>query len=209
MRIKKISYILHLTPYTFLRGQGLMEMIVAIGVITTGLVTILALAASSLSGAKESEARTVALSLAREGVEVIRNIRDSNWLVGEGVNWDDGLHDGTDHTAVAKFDKANNLWMPLDFGPDNFEDGKTQFYLTDGVYIQGEFSPPLSARPTFYRRLLTLDEICENDTIQSENSSCVLVGSPKVGIRVTSRVEWTEHERKHSMVAEDRLYNWK
>jgi len=183
-----------------------MEMIVAIGVITTGLVTILALAASSLSGAKESEARTVALSLAREGIEVVRNIRDGNWLGGEGVNWDDGLHDGTDYTAVAKFDKEANSWG-LIFEPNDIGNSKTQFYLTDGVYIQGK-DPP-TGKSTFYRRLLTLDEICENDTIQSENSSCVLVGSPKVGIRVTSRVEWTEHERKHSMVVEDRLYNWK
>ena len=207
MRIKKISYILHLTPYTFLRGQGLMEMIVAIGVITTGLVTILALAASSLSGAKESEARTVALSLAREGIEVVRNIRDGNWLGGEEVSWDDGLHDGTDYTAVAKFDKEANSWG-LIFEPNDIGNSKTQFYLSDGMYIQGE-DPP-SGQLTFYRRLLTLNEICEDegeceDGICESGESC----TTKIGIRVTSRVEWTEHERKHSMVVEDRLYNWK
>lgn len=62
------------------QGQSLIETIVAIFVLTTGLVSGLALAIYSFGASSDILERITATGLAREGVEVVRRMRDSNWL---------------------------------------------------------------------------------------------------------------------------------
>ena len=61
-------------------GFTLLETIVAVGLITVGLISALALISSSLFYVSSIEDRLIAANLAGEGIEVVRNIRDSNWL---------------------------------------------------------------------------------------------------------------------------------
>lgn len=67
------------------KGQGLLETIVAIGVIMTGLISVMTLVISNLTNAREAAMRYQAVNLAREGIERIRNVRDTNWLESENV----------------------------------------------------------------------------------------------------------------------------
>jgi len=76
------------------RGQGLLEATLSIGVILIGLGGILALTLRNVTATTASAQRIVALQLAREGIEVVRGVRDSNWLAassGGSKLWDDGL----------------------------------------------------------------------------------------------------------------------
>ncbi len=77
-------------------GFSLMEVIIAIGVIVTTLITLIALISSVVSGLKPAKFKLTATSLAQEGLEIVRNIRDSNWLSYKRVpeNWRDGLAAG-------------------------------------------------------------------------------------------------------------------
>ena len=61
-------------------GQTLIETIVAIAILTTGIIGGLALAIQSLSSSERSSNEIIATNLAREGAEVVRQVRDSNWL---------------------------------------------------------------------------------------------------------------------------------
>jgi type II secretory pathway pseudopilin PulG len=61
-------------------GFTLIEGIIAVGVISSALIVGLTLAVSNLSAAQANSDRIIAGHLAREGVEVVRNIRDSNWM---------------------------------------------------------------------------------------------------------------------------------
>lgn len=70
-------------------GFSLAEVIVAIFIITIGITGSLSLISYSISSAAVGKSQIIATSLAQEGMEIIRNIRDSNWL--EDVDWDDGL----------------------------------------------------------------------------------------------------------------------
>lgn len=63
------------------RGQGLLEVIIGVGVIIAGTVGSVTLISSTIKASRQSNTRILAASLAREGIEVVRNIRDSNWLV--------------------------------------------------------------------------------------------------------------------------------
>ncbi|MBI2636905.1 MAG: hypothetical protein HYW81_01805, partial [Parcubacteria group bacterium] len=107
------------------QGQGLLETIVALGIIVSGVVGMLNLTISNQTATEDSSERLVATNLAREGVEVVRNIRDSNWLLCEIVSgvlscssWDASLSSGTDTTAVPLFSAATNAWS-VNFTPND------------------------------------------------------------------------------------------
>ncbi len=65
------------------RGQSLIETIVAIFILTSSLIGGLGLTIYAFSGSTNSQNEFLASNLAREGVEVIRTIRDSSWLSGD------------------------------------------------------------------------------------------------------------------------------
>ncbi len=71
-------------------GQTLLETIVAIFILTMALTTGLGLAIYAINSSSTSQNEIVASGLAREGVEVVRMMRDSNWLASDakGGPWD-------------------------------------------------------------------------------------------------------------------------
>ena len=79
-----------------IKGFTLMEVIIAIAVIITALITLIALISFVVSGLRPAEFRLIAVNLAQEGLEIVRNIRDSNWLSYKRApeNWRDGLSTG-------------------------------------------------------------------------------------------------------------------
>lgn len=105
-------------------GQSLIETIIAIFILTTGLAAGLALAVYSFSASSDIAEKISATGLVREGIEVIRRMRDSNWLADtltdcgtEGqcyANWLDENYDiRGDGTSVGKayrmvFDPTSN-----------------------------------------------------------------------------------------------------
>jgi len=188
-------------------GQGLIEMTIAIAIILTGLIGALALTVSNLSGSGEAGTRVVASNLAREGIDVVRSVRDTNWL--KNLAWDAGLSSGNDFTAIAVFNSTTNQWS-LDFTPTSIGDPAAKLYRqNNNLYLQS--TNPQGGTRTLYARLLTLDPICFNLTTRVETISggpCD-VGEQKIGVRVKSEVAWTESGRPHLITLEDRLYNWK
>lgn len=63
-------------------GQSLIETIVAIFVLVTGLSAGLSLAIFAYGSTSDIAEKIVATGLAREGIEGVRRMRDSNWLWG-------------------------------------------------------------------------------------------------------------------------------
>lgn len=187
-----------------------MEIVFVLGIIIIAFVGILTLIIANIVGSDVSKTRIVASNLAREGIEVVRQIRDSNWLAYN--DWDlglEGLND--DYTAIAFFDEEGTYEWQLDFTPDSLTDDNTVLFLdaTKGLYRQ-KVDYDLGGMPTFYRRLITLNEICRDLTIKTSGEKCEgILEIPKIGIQVLSEVIWTEREREHSVVIEDRLYNWR
>ncbi len=182
-------------------------MTIAIAIILTGLMGALALTVSNLSGVGEAGARVVASGLAKEGIDVARNIRDTNWL--GAASWDDGLFSGNDFTAIAVFDPLTNSWH-LEFSPNAISEEAAKLYRdSNNLYLQDKTPPEGTA--TLYSRLVTLDPICLDPIAKTEtiDGNPCGGGQQKIGIRVKSEVDWTEGGRPRSLVLEDRLYNWR
>lgn len=187
------------------RGQGLLETIIALGIITSGLVGMLSLTVSNQTAGGEASDRLIATYLAREGVEIARQMRDNNWL--NRLPWDQDLESGLDYTAVTLWDSAANIWT-LDFTPEDIAHAYTRVWRGGGLYFQSTQGSPPGATLTFYRRLLQLDEICQDKTVTTSGSACP-GPNPKIGIRAQSIVEWDTKGNTHQLVMEERLFNWR
>lgn len=79
------------------KGFTLLEMMIAIVVITVGVIAIMSLIHRAALGSQLASSRVAAAYLAQEGLEIVRNIRDSNWLAqreNSEVVWDQNLQSG-------------------------------------------------------------------------------------------------------------------
>src|SRR5262245_35142172 len=86
------------------RGQSFIEAMVALTIIITSISSALALVQSSITASRVGGSQIIAANLAREGIEVVRSLRDGNWLSGNG--FDEGLRDAAVKTARPIFDRA-------------------------------------------------------------------------------------------------------
>jgi len=77
-------------------GFTILEVIIAIFVLSVGILGIISFIFQTTSFSSISSHRLIAAYLAQEGIEIVRNIRDTNWLNEE--NWNNGLDIG-DYTA--------------------------------------------------------------------------------------------------------------
>jgi len=164
------------------KGQSLIETMVAISVIIIGLFSIFALASFSLSSQGASKTQIVATNLAREGIEVVRNIRDSNWLaIDAGVllpsDWWKDIDEGYWRAELKIGDRT---WQLASGGGEDYRlklDSSSRY-----THAPGE-------NAVFYRKIY-IDRIGNNQ------------------IKVQSIVDWVERGRSHNIILEDRLYNW-
>ncbi len=79
------------------KGFTLIEVLTASFVITLGVVGVLAMVNQTVAYTQVQSSRLTAAYLAQEGIEIVKNIRDTNFLQIhkgiEGVSWDTGLTD--------------------------------------------------------------------------------------------------------------------
>lgn len=191
-------------------GLTLIEVVVALGVVTTGVIAGLTLTIFNLNTAQSSETRLVAANLAREGLEVIRQKRDSNWLAGNV--WNQGLMEAGQYRLTVNFDESVNKWSTASQTVDieNCNDCRIYINAASGVYSHNN----TGTLPTSYKRWLGLKEICWQEAIASETvlaygQECADFNQPLAGYEAEVLVTWTENSRDHSLSAVDRLYDWR
>ncbi|USN53726.1 MAG: prepilin-type N-terminal cleavage/methylation domain-containing protein [Candidatus Nomurabacteria bacterium] len=184
-------------------GQTLVEVIIAVSILLAGIVTSLTLGIVTVRAGQVSQNRTIADNLAREGLELVRTMRDTNWL--QDNVWDQGLCASDDTTAIPDFLPDVNAWS-LDFSVDDFADANAQvLYREDrenslrplDYYMQTAGPRPDGSTPSRFRRLLT---------ISSDDGSCV---DADVSYTVKSEVQWDEGGTTHSSIVEERLFDWR
>jgi len=194
-------------------GLSLLETTIAIGVIVTGLFAAFTLVIANRRMSDETGLRFGAVAAAREGVEIVRSIRDSNWLQEGTRAWDDDIAGSAgSYTGVAVFSPATAMWQ-LEYGAEAFTNAKARVVrratVTGETYwTQGE-SADAVVDPTPYHRLIDVYPICDNGEDIEIGPPCDAVANPKVGIRVRSRVQWTSRGNTHDVVAEERMFNWR
>ncbi|MFH0873480.1 MAG: prepilin-type N-terminal cleavage/methylation domain-containing protein [Candidatus Komeilibacteria bacterium] len=231
------------------RGFTLLEGIIAMAVITIGLVAGITLTVVNISSAQNNERRIVAANLAREGIEAIRNMRDSNWLK---VNLNESYTTTGGGTKLYTW----NSWLTTDasgvktpvpnaftitYLPAATSGSNPEYNLIDNVIGEGcgrqdymcgcyehnktscavtydsatQLYGTASGNPSSYYRIITLQDICYQD---SSNSEVIVIPEEgcdtgnnyfPVGVVVTSQVRYPAGQSTQDVIARERLYNWR
>ncbi len=203
-------------------AQTLLEAVLAIGVILVATISATTLIVTTISAGQSSEDKIVAANLAREGVEIVRGIRDSNWIkraqnvvdgTGAGATttrWDDTSLPPPSHDGYVSLGNAT---------------GKCYFAVYDINY--GWFLTEGSAMPcTTFPSEARINQVTDAGQTYLTSQSCPSVCSPTKFSRmisiqlvstdtnagdyldVRSTVIWNNHGDK-TYVATERLYDWR
>jgi len=167
-------------------GFSVLEVTLALGVITMGLLGVFSLVLQNLQAQSINKNYLVASMLAQEGVELVRNTRDTNFLHNDnGYNWKNGNGGSPDSDIVKDGTYAINFNSDINDIPDNVDDNGARIYFDsgNGIYNHtgGELTP--------YNRLITVVDRGEY-------------------VEVHSNVQWKERGRKHNYEVVTNLYNW-
>lgn len=91
------------------KGFTLLELLISIVVISIGVLGTYSVVQQIFSLTFSSSYRLTAAYLAQEGVEVVRNIRDTNWI--EEDNWKDGIvsSSGWENTNIPNYERRTTI----------------------------------------------------------------------------------------------------
>ena len=160
-------------------GFTLLEVMLAIFFLTVGIGGAFMVIQKTVGLSSVSVSRLVAANLAQEGIEIVRNIRDTNWL--EGEDWDKDIGGAIETTTYHEADyndTALSLWV---------DPGTNLNYDDDGFYSYNSVT-----NPTKFKRKITISKDADADKL-----------------KVTVIVEWQERGATHNFTAQEYLYNWK
>jgi len=198
-----------------MKGQSIIEAIIAIAVIILALLGFLSQATSNFIIQRISENNLIASNLAQEAIEVARNTRDSNWLKGcfdpdDAQNcfyWNTDLAKNQDYSARLLFDFTKPEWI-LDFTPEDFEDCADNCVLKiqDGIYQLEKGEDTKFSRMIFLYPVCKNENECGGDGVCEDGEKCV---SEQIGIKAIAEVRWDEPSGEKSFVITDYLYNWR
>lgn len=172
-------------------GFSLVETLVAVAILTTGLTAALSLLSFTLRTVQVTSNALVAAHLAAEGVEVIRNIRDENWLRRDNSaapeparSWRAGLDKGV-------YEVQYDTELPLTVHSDRLLE-----ISSEGRYCYACAGPASPA--AIFRRKIEIDP----DPLPPGFDT-----ARQLRLRVS--VSWTDQIKTREVAVEDILYDWK
>lgn len=231
-----IDNIPHYSKYESSGGYTLIELVAAIAVFTIGILGSLGLAVSNYNDSQDNLDRITAINLAREGIELVRNIRDSNWLKidandsancgGNDCTWNYGLDTLLSSYAVVDYtydvDNGVSFLPNCNDSIENCASGYitnndlTELYLNPYSYYYHNTTTPAVNDKTKFSRVIKFNRICFDPgpggyletTLAGMLSACA-PGETQIGLEVISHVQWDDYgETKYVQLA-DKIYNWR
>lgn len=124
----------------------LIEVVIAISVLTLGIGGSFVLIQQTLAAASLSQSKLIAAYLVQEGIEIVRNIRDSNWL--QGNSWDDKLIN-CDPCCEVDYKTTNSITSFAFCDDENLN----YLFIEDGFYSYSAFGSQ-----TPFKRKITITE---------------------------------------------------
>ncbi len=151
------------------KGFTLLELIITIFVVTIGLVGVYIITSQIISYITLSSSRLIASYLAQEGIEIVRNVKDTNYL--KEIAWDDGL---ANCSAGCEADYNDTAFSSF---------GAGRFFKIDN---NGFYNYSDGANTTKFKRKITItnDTTSEGDEILKVVATVTGEGKQRVEISV-------------------------
>ncbi len=171
-------------------GFTLLEVLVALFVIIVGLMGGMSAILKTLTLLSFSASRLTAAYLAQEGIEIVRNVRDTNWLEARTVanDWDEGLANCS-NGCIADYNHS--------YGPDLIDPNLPAFasqFLNIGGNGFYSYSP---STETKFKRKITITT--------SVAPECPTAGCLSVKVDIF----WSEKGKPYTFSTQENLYNWR
>lgn len=142
MGLKKINF-LKLKPVLKHRGDTILEVVIATAILSSIMIATFNILQRAIDTNLNVKNRVIALNIAREGLEAVRNVRDTNWLKYSGERRSKWLcldqklaspsDDPTCTGSVANTDIINeNVANDEIFYTIDFDDDDDRYYLKLG-----------------------------------------------------------------------------
>ncbi len=182
------------------RGQVIVESIIAISVGIVGLLAVLHLLTRTIAYNREVGQRFVATYLAAEGIEIVRNLVDTNTVRARtvpGTTWDKHLLEGSyefDYTSACPGADCVTFTDPLSTTRLWF-DGST------GAYFYRQGNPNGAASP--YTRTI---QIRKNSLPNNIGPGGVV---KVIELQVDSIVRWSERSGAKEVRLQDHFFDWR
>jgi Tfp pilus assembly protein PilV len=123
-------------------GFSMMEIVIAVFLISTGLIVAVELISSGVASSMNSRDQLIATELAQEGLELVRNMRDNNWAKGD----DSFTHIPADETCSIDYTQdASQMHCPNSLGT-------SKLYLEDNTNLYT--CSPSATDTKFHRNII-------------------------------------------------------
>jgi len=170
------------------KGFSFIEVLVSIFILVIAITASFSVLRGILSYNVTNSSRLVAAYLAQEGIEIVRNIRDGNWLESRSNtanSWDEGLTGCSGNGCIADYNHS--------YSGDQ-EDPQLPAYTGQLLNIDpnglGFYGYGFSTTTKFQRKIvITPGAINE--------------------LKVNVTVSWQEKGKSNTLSALENLYNWK
>ena len=161
----------------------LIEVLIAITILIIGILSGFILVTRALYNVAVIKDRLTASFLAQEGIELTRQIRDSNFLrmLGEeSAGWRDGLEDGA-YIIESRVDSEESIKLV------SIAEDENRFFLYNDTLKIYNYS---DGEPTNFNRKIKITTISDDE------------------IRIESIMQWKTKRIDFNLIVEDHLYNW-
>jgi len=170
-------------------GFTLLEVIIAVFIIAVGVAGVAKIMPSLIVDSSVNQSRLVAAYLAQEGIEIVRNIRDTNWLEnqygGSPVAWDDGFSPCISANGGCDIDYYGVAAPPI-IHP--FSGTGLKLAITPSP---AGYNHSFGNDTTKFVRKITIDKNATNDILT-----------------VTVNVSWDDRGKHYDFPVQDKLYKW-
>jgi len=165
-----------------IKGFTMAEALIAISIILIGVISSFLMVFKSLYDVSIIQDRLTATFLVQEGIELIRQKRDSNYLASNG-SWDTGLSQGNYRIGLKLGNQGiEGIIFDTNTNSDNailYQDPET-----------GIFNYSSRGNKTPFTRIITITKVSDNE------------------LKVECKVSWNVKKLAFTIKAEDHLFNW-
>lgn len=168
----------------------MLETVVALGVLVTGIASVFSLSLQAIANSSVSKNKLVAINLAQEGIELVRQIRDTNEI--QGIAWDTGFSSAGCGTGYETDASGSGIPTLAPYGAGHY----LKYPDDKGLYSYS------GTADTIFKREIII-----------EKPPCA--GWPRGDVpddkevHIVSKVTWNEKTVAKSVKLEEVLYDWK